>query len=293
MGGGGMSSTVLLTGATGFLGSQIARQLLQDTDLTILALVRAEGMEAATRRLVRVWSDWPELAGAVGGRVQVVWGDISLPRFGLDKDTYDELARWVTHIVHAAADLRLNAPIEELRVTNVQGVANVLELARAARRNGRLERLAHVSTAYVAGCRTGFVPEDALSDESGFSSAYEQSKYEGERLVQAAKEELPISIFRPGMIVGDSRTGAIRTFNTVYYPLRLYLTGKLRVLPASSRLPLNVVPVDYVARAIASLTFDSRAVGLTFHLTAPHASLPEVGDALTYTFASGPRSGWA
>ncbi len=275
-----MSDTVLLTGATGFLGGQIAGRLLQDTNCAIVALVRAEDMEAAARRLVRVWSDWPELAGAVGGRVQVVCGDISLPQFGLDKDTYDELARRVTHIVHAAADLRLNAPIEELRVTNVQGVANVLELARAARRNGGLQRLAHVSTAYVAGCRRGLVPEEALSDESGFSSAYEQSKYEGERLVQAAKEELPVSVFRPGMIVGDSRTGAIQTFNTVYYPLRLYLTGKLRVLPASSKLRLNVVPVDYVARAIASLTFDPRAVGLTFHLTAPDASLPGVGDAL-------------
>jgi long-chain acyl-CoA synthetase len=265
---------VLLTGATGFLGSQVARQLLQDADCTLLALVRADGVEQARQRLARAWFDWPELARAIGDRVQVVCGDVSLPRLGLDGRSYDALVRQVTHIIHTAADLRLNAPLDELRSTNVRGVTNVLELARAAYRDGILERFAHVSTAYVAGGRPGLVPEDDLTAAFGFSSAYERSKYEGELLVQAAKDELPVSVFRPGMIVGDSQTGAIRTFNTIYYPLRLYLTGKLQILPASPTLRVNMVPVDDVARAVARLTFDPRAVRLTFHLTAPDASLP-------------------
>lgn len=278
-----MSSTILLTGATGFLGSEVARQLLQDTDCTLVALVRGSGAEAAAQRLVRAWSDWPELAGAVGGRAQVVSGDVTLPQLGLDDETYAGLTRQVTHIVHVAADLRLNAPIDELRVTNVQGVANVLELARAAYRSGGLKRFAHVSTAYVAGCRPGSVPETALTDAFGFSSSYEQTKYEGERLVQAARDELPISVFRPGMIVGHSRSGAIRTFNTLYYPLRLYLTGRLRVLPAHRGLRVNLVPVDYVAEAIVRLTFAPEAAGLTFHLTAPDATLPTAGELIEAT----------
>ena len=101
-----------------------------------------------------------------------------------------------------------------------------------------------------------------------------------ERLVQAARDELPISIFRPGMIVGDSRTGAIQTFNTVYGPLRLYLTGKLSVLPASPKLRVNLVPVDYVAQAVASLTMDPRAAGLTFHLTVSPENLPTARERL-------------
>jgi long-chain acyl-CoA synthetase len=278
-----MSRKILLTGATGFLGGEVARRLLQDAEHTLVALVRGEGAEAAAQRLARVWSDWPELSGAIGGRVRVLCGDVAAPQLGLDDETYAELAREVTQIVHVAADLRLNAPIDELRATNVQGVANVLELARAARKSGRLERVAHVSTAYVAGRRTGDVPEDALSDAFGFSSAYEQTKYEGERLVQAARDELPLSVFRPGFVVGDSQSGAIRTFNTLYYPLRLYLAGKLRVLPARRELKVNLVPVDYVAEAIVRLIFVPEAAGLTFHLTAPDASLPTAGELIEAT----------
>ena len=178
-----MRATVLLTGATGFLGAQIARRLIQEDDCTIVALVRAEDHDSALRRLSRAWWDWRELAEAIGTRVRVVCGDVAAPRLGLDAPTYDALAREVTHIVHSAADLRLNAPIEKLRHTNVQGTANVIAFARAVQRDHGLTRYSHVSTAYVCGARRGDVPEEALSDEFGFSSAYEQSKYEGERLV--------------------------------------------------------------------------------------------------------------
>ena len=102
------------------------------------------------------------------------------------------------------------------------------------------------------------------------------TKYEAERLVQAARDELPVSVFRPGMVVGDSQTGEIKTFNTLYYPLRLYLMDQLAVVPTGPSAAVNLVPVDYVARAVAKLTFDAEAAGLNFHLTAPQASLPTV-----------------
>jgi long-chain acyl-CoA synthetase len=270
-----MSAVVLLTGATGFLGTQIARRLIQKADCTIIALVRAEDHEGARRRLSRAWWDWHELAEAIGTRVRVECGDVSAPRLGLDAPAYDALVHEVTHIVHSAADLRVNAPIQDLRRTNVQGTANLLDFARAVQRDHGLARFSHVSTAYVCGGRRGDVPEEALSEEFGFSCAYEFSKYEGERLVQAAKGELPISVLRPGMIVGDSRTGEIKTFNSFYFPLKLYLTGVTRMLPANPNLRVNIVPVDYVAEAVVRLAFDARAEGLNFHLTAPYESLPQ------------------
>lgn len=283
---------MLLTGATGFIGTHVARRLLGPyrppaPDLPVIALVRAGSREEAVRRLSRAWWEWPDLERAIGGRVEVICGDVSLPRLGLGGAAYDDLMGRVDRIIHAAADLRLNAPLEEVRRVNVSGVANILELARAADRDHGLSRLGHVSTAYVAGLREGEITEGSLTEEGGFASSYERSKYEGERLVRAAGAEIPVSVFRPGMVVGDSRTGAVRAFNTIYYPLRLYLTGRLRVLPVGSGMRVNMVPVDYVADAVARLTFDPRAEGLTFHLTAPHGSLPTVGELV------GSVRGWA
>jgi len=275
-----VSGCVLVTGATGFLGTEVVRRFLEGTGHPIVALVRAGDAESARLRLARAWWDWPDLRAQIGGRVEALPGDVSLPDLGLDAEAYATLASRVTHVVHAAADLRLHAPLDDLRAVNVRGTAHVLALAQAAHRHRGLERFSHLSTAYVAGLRTGPIAEDELSDARGFASAYEESKFEAERLVRAAGEALPVSIFRPAMVVGDSRTGAIKTFNTLYVPLRLYLTGRLRVLPVSAGLKVSLVPVDHVADAACRLTLDPRAAGLTFHLVAPAEALPTAGDLL-------------
>ncbi len=273
--------TVLLTGANGFIATQVARNLVADKDVTIIALVRAVNDEAARFKLEREWWDHPELIAALDSRIQAVAADVSLPSFSLNETQYSELIQKITHIIHTAADWRF-IPLEELRKTNVQGTANVVTLAKEVNKHHHLERLSHVSTAYVAGGATGEIPEDQLTDQYGFFTDYEGSKYEGEKLVQQAKTELHISVFRPSMVVGDSKTGAIKTFNTFYFPLRLYLTGKMRLMPVNRNLKINIVPVDYVAKVIAKLTFEPKAEGLTFHVLAPHDSLPQIGDLLDF-----------
>jgi long-chain acyl-CoA synthetase len=273
---------VLLTGATGFVSAHVAAQLLKETEHSIIALVRGTDKETATRRLSRTWWDWPELAGAIGGRVKVAVGDVSESMLGLSGSEYQELVETLTHIIHTAADLRLDAPIEELRKTNVGGTINVLNLARAVHKHHGLTRLSHVSTAYVAGGRTGDISEASLSDEAGFYSKYEVSKYEAERLVQQEKSELPVSVFRPGLVVGDSRTGAIKTFNTLYFPLKLYLNKRPTFVPIDPSIRVNMVPVDYVANAIAKLTFNPEAAGLNFHLVTPWDKLPSVRQLIEF-----------
>jgi len=275
-----MSGNILLTGATGFLGTQIALRLLEQTPYKIIALVRGDDDKAALRHISRAWWEWPELTGTIGDRVQVVRGDVTEQLLGLEKKVYDQLLCNVTHIIHTVADLRLNASIEDLRRTNVQGTVNVLKLADLAHKDHEISRFSYISTAYVAGRKMGPVSEDSLSHEDGFLNNYERSKFEGE--IQVKNSSLPVSIFRPGMVVGDSKTGAIKTFNTVYVPIRLYLTEKMRIIPVKPSIRINLVPVDYVADAVVRLTFDSNAKGLTFHLTAPYDYLPTVEELVKY-----------
>jgi long-chain acyl-CoA synthetase len=272
---------VLLTGANGFLGTHIALELVENTDDKIVALIRAENYEKALRRLKRAWWDWPELIRALDNRIEVIHGDVTIEKLGLEKFLYDSLVLGLTHIIHTVADLRLHAPIEELRKTNLVGTLNLLKLAIQARKNGKFYRFSHISTAYVAGKRSGTVFEEDLTDKYGFWSNYEKSKYESEKAVR--ESNLPYSIFRPGMIVGDSKTGEIKTFNTLYILLKLYLTEKLKFIPTSSSLTLNPVPVDYVANSVRNLTFNPQAEGKTFHLTAPKSQLPKIKELMEKT----------
>ncbi|HET9782824.1 MAG TPA: AMP-binding protein [Candidatus Dormibacteraeota bacterium] len=271
---------IFLTGGTGFLGTQIARRLMGQTDSRLIVLVQARDAATAERTLRRAYWDWPELNGAAGGRIESVAGDLIKPRFGLEQDVYDRLVQTVTHIIHSAADIRLGAPLAELRPINVGGTAQVIEFARAVQADHGLQRLAHISTAYVAGTLTGIIKEEPPTGEGGFSNFYEQTKYEAELMVHQIRDQLPVSVFRPAMIVGDSTTGAILTFNTFYAPIRRYLMNGERLVPAGSNLRINIIPVDYVADCVARLTFDPAAAGLIFHLTAPHEMLPTAEELL-------------
>ena len=275
-----MKNKVLITGANGFLGTQITRQLISQPELKIVALVRAENVEHALKRLKRAWYDWPELLNSLNNKVQVLSGDVTCENLGLSEENYQNLKSTLTHIIHTVADLRLHAPLEELNKTNVRGTENLLKLARQACFKGNFKRFSHISTAYVAGKQSGTILEDELVDKdmAGFWSNYEESKYLAEKAVH--ESDIPYSIFRPGMVVGDSQTGEIKTFNTVYALFKLYLNGKLRFVPTGSSLAMNMIPVDYVADAVATLTFNLQAEGKTFHLTAPPDSLPTIKQLL-------------
>ena len=282
-----LTEKVLLTGGSGFLGAQIARRLTTQTDSKIIVLIRAPNQAEPVLRLKRAWWDWPELYQNIGSRVQIFSGDLTKNHLNLTDSQYRELTKNITYVIHCAADTTPNLSIEKLRSINVTGTANIIKLAHDANVDHGLTRLAHVSTAYVAGKRGGVIAETDLFDASGFSSFYEKTKFESEQLLVQAKADLPVTIFRPSLIVGDSKTGDIKTFNTVYYMLKQYLTGHLRFVPASSGLKLNIVPVDYVADAVTSLTFNPAAKGLTFHLTAPDANSPTAKELVKFV------QGWA
>ena len=111
-----------LTGGSGFVGTYIARWLIENTDRPVVALVRAKDDDDAKRRLERAWWGRPELTGGLGTRIRALAGDVAAERLGLDDRRYRELMAGTGCIIHAAADIRLNAPLDELRRTNVDGV---------------------------------------------------------------------------------------------------------------------------------------------------------------------------
>lgn len=257
--------TIFITGATGLLGTEVVSQLLQTTDDEMFVLVRAASEDEAASRLRSLWWDDSALVDSVGKRVFPVVGDITKPLLGLIPDS-------ITHIIHCAAETGLQKSRKELWNINVEGTRHVVELAKSL---PQLVRFTYVSTAYVAGTQNGVIKEEAPL-ATHFYSLYEESKAQAESIVRAS--ELPFTVCRPGMIVGNSKTGHSRNFNTVYYVLKLMLQGKLRVLPVSSSQTVNVVPVDYVARMVVQSSFHPQAQGRTFHLTPPVECLPKAGE---------------
>jgi thioester reductase-like protein len=188
---------------------------------------------------------------------------------GLSGAEYRAVGEQVTRIFHTAAIYYLGTSRELAERVNIQGTRNVLELAAQCK---RLRRLSHFSTAQVSGMRKGVVMEDELEEGQRFHNAYEQTKFEAERLARQAMSSLPVSIFRPGIIVGDSRSGEIDKFDGPYYLLTLILSAPVDVhlpLPGNGNAPLYLVPIDFVIEAAIHLTQDERAEGKTFHLTDP------------------------
>lgn len=262
---------VLITGATGFLGMELMARLLGDGDRRVWALVRSDSQEEAERRMRATLASLVPDPEAMADRVVPVVGDIMRDGLGLEPSRRDELAEAVDEVIHSAASVSFSLPIDEARAVNVEGTRRVLELAMLASvRGGGLRRLAHVSTAYVAGTHRGSFAEGDLVRGQGFNNTYERSKWEAERLVSRYSERLPVQVFRPSIVVGDDRSGWTASFNVIYTPLRAYARGALPAVPGRRSAPLDVVPVSHVARSIVSLA--DAGAGRTFHLAAGAAA---------------------
>jgi thioester reductase-like protein len=259
---------LLLTGATGFVGMAVLARLVEHTDHHVACLVRArDDADAEARlRVVReaVFGD----REANAARMTALAGDLTQPRLGLG-ERHDAVAARVRSIVHSAASVAFDLPLDDARAINVTGTERVLALAAAA---GGLERLTYVSTAYVAGERRGTAREDHLDPDARFRNAYERSKAEAEARVAAHRDELPVTVVRPSIVVGESTTGWTAAFNVLYPPLRAFAAGAYPVLPARRRAPVDVVPVDFVADAICALHEHPDAAGGTFHAVAGRAA---------------------
>lgn len=257
--------SVLLTGGTGHVGTALLPRLVNDGP--VLALVRAKDDEHLEQRRRELLGWMPE--GFPAERLALVRGDVTAPGLGLTDPDRERVLAEVGGIVHSAASVRFDLPEAEALRENVEATESVVALARQLAERGRLQRLDHVSTAYVAGDRRGRVLEGELDEGQGFRNTYEWSKCQAEKGLRAAMAEgLPVAVHRPSIVVGDSRTGETRSFNVIYWPLRLWKMGWWRMFPGRPDTLLDLVPVDFVADALTELRRDPTTIGGTFHLAA-------------------------
>lgn len=268
-----MSDTVLLTGATGFVGRNLIPRILKlHRETKLFLLIRGDSDHDVKLRFEKLIESLPPDIGKeeTEGRITPIRGDVTSKRLGIPEQVYNKLACEVTHIIHAAANVNFQQTLEEARHVNLGGTRNVIQLANHARTNGNFRIFAYIGTAYISGDRKGLIYENELDCPRRFANAYEQSKFETERLLQQWKTRLPIVIFRPSIIVGDSTTGETSAFNVIYAPLKFICRGFVKVLPGSRKTALDVVPIDFVCDAICHITMqkDACPAGKIYHLTA-------------------------
>ncbi len=260
----------LLTGATGFLGREVLVRLLAEGKPVLVTTRPREGerLDAARARIVRmIESTAPDVPQA---QLEVAFADVTQPELGLDAGVHAALlAGGPVQIVHGAAEVRFNLPFEVMEQQNVGGTRNVLALARTLAERGRLSRLDHVSTAFVAGDRSDVALETDLDVGQRSRNDYERTKLLAEIEVRRAIDAgLPITVHRPSIIVGDSRTGRASSFKVLYWPMKVYARGRWRTIFGRRDCTVDAVPVDYVADAMVALMKRPEATHRTFHLAA-------------------------
>ncbi len=255
---------ILLTGFPSFVSRRLFLSLYQSApDATFRLLVRPDYVDAARHQL----STMPLTEDA---DVRILSGDVVAIDLGLSGREYLELVAKVTEIYHVASIWYLGVHRKQTWEVNVVGTQTILDAAYEMK---NLKRLNHFSTAFVAGDREGVIMEDELAEGQKFRNAYEETKFEAERLMLAAMDHLPISIFRPSIIVGDSHTGEIDKLAGPYYLMYAIMLAPPNVpvlMPGKGDKPLNLVPIDFVTDAISIISQKDNAVGKTFHLCDPN-----------------------
>jgi thioester reductase-like protein len=255
---------ILFTGFPGFIGERLLPRLVELVpEPSFACLVQERFLETARQRIRAIEERHPHARG----RIATVVGDITEDRLGLDPATARRLQDGITGAWHLAAAYDLAISREVGQRVNVDGTRRVVELLSGAR---RLDRLHYVSTAYVSGAATGVFRETDLDVGQSFKNHYEETKFLAE--AEVVRSGLPATVYRPAIVVGDSRTGETAKFDGPYFTMAAMEKAPspgLFVRIGSGRNPANMVPVDFVVEAMARLGALADGRGRTYHLTDP------------------------
>ena len=259
------NETFFITGFPGFIASRLLRRLAE-SDNHFLLLVQPDFVAQAGRELEVIAQETRRQLS----NFQILTGDITEPELGLSENDLARARSDSTVLFHLAAiyDLAVKQDLA-LRI-NVDGTRNVNNFAQSL---PHLRQYNYVSTCYVAGKRAGRIFENELRHDAGFRNYYEETKYLAEIEVEDLKSQLPITIHRPSVVCGDSRTGETAKYDGIYYLIN-YLLKWPSLLSnfniGNDEVSLNLVPVDFVVEAMSALASDTNAIGKTLQLADPN-----------------------
>jgi thioester reductase-like protein len=259
---------IFLTGSTGYIGSHVAANLLADQGAALNLLVRARDPREAELRLWQAFQlhlDFPRFYEFLQTRIRIFRGDLTSPGFGLGRDEYDRLVHTTDSVLHCAASLNRKSEKSCLNV-NLRGTLEVLTLARHAEHYHGLRRFSEVSTVAVAGKRSNEVVTEDRSiewDRSDYDP-YARTKKFCEHMTRVLLPDTPTTVFRPSIVLGDSRHAETTQFDMVK---AFVFLADLPVLPFRPTDKIDIVNVDFVANAIATLHQKDQPQYEIYHLS--------------------------
>jgi thioester reductase-like protein len=264
---------IFLTGGTGYIGAHVAANLLEQHDATLNLLVRGRDPREAELRLwqaLQLHLPFPKFYEYLQAKIRIFRGDLTAPQFGLDASDYDRLVHTTDSVIHCAASLNRKSEKSCLNV-NLRGTLEVIQLARRSQYYHGLRRFSDVSTVAVAGKRSHeVVVEDRSIDwERSDYDPYARTKKFCEHMVRELLPDVPLTIFRPSIVLGDSRYPQTTQFDMVR--AFVFLAG-LPVLPFRPHDKIDIVNVDFVADAISTLHMKADPKHDTYHLSSGNGS---------------------
>jgi thioester reductase-like protein len=259
---------IFLTGSTGYIGAHVAANLMNEHGAGLNVLVRARAPQEAEARLwqaLQLHMDFPRFYECLQTRIRIFCGDLTDSQFGLGRDDYDRLIHTTDSIIHCAASLNRKSEKTCMNV-NLRGTLEVLQLARHSHHYHGLRRFSQVSTVAVAGKRQNeVVTEDKSIDwERSDYDPYARTKKFCEHMIRQLLSDVPLTIFRPSIVLGDSRRPETTQFDMV--KAFVFLAG-LKALPFRPKDKIDIVNVDFVADAIATLHQREKTLYDTYHLS--------------------------
>lgn len=275
-------SMVFLTGGTGYLGSYVCHELLTHTDKGLALLVRASSRRDALEKLWRAWQlhmDVETFRTSLE-RVYLVFGDLHEPDLGISEAQLAVLREQVDSVLHIAASLNRKSAKACLN-TNLRGTLSVIKLARWLHDRQGLERYSHVSTVAVAGERSHEVVQEDIAidwDRSDYDP-YGRTKKFCEHMARELLPDLPLTFFRPSIVMGDSQRPETSQFDMVR---AFCVIADLPAIPLDPTTRLDIVNADWVGKAIATIHCKDRPQHTIYHLSAGTSSLSarRIADAL-------------